>query len=115
MLYLHGLEVADMFRRRGLGRALVQAFMSAGGALGASEMFLTTGETDRPAQALHGALGGGLAEQGPTVIAGSYLRRTGAAISVGEGPPPLVTAHARASVGQPLSCSVLVRPWRATT
>lgn len=36
-------------------------------ARGASKMFLTTGEANRPARALYDALGGGLAEQGPTV------------------------------------------------
>jgi hypothetical protein len=30
-------------------------------------MFLTTGGANRPARALYDALGGGLAEQGPTV------------------------------------------------
>jgi len=67
MIYLHELEVAEAFRRRGLARALVDAFIEAGRALGASKMFLTTGEANTAARALYEQLGAGLAAQGPTV------------------------------------------------
>ena len=66
-VYLHEVEVAERFRRRGLGRALVEAFMDGGRRLGASRMFLTTGEANGPARALFEGLGAGLAEQGPTM------------------------------------------------
>jgi ribosomal protein S18 acetylase RimI-like enzyme len=67
MLYLHELEVAEDFRRRGLGRALVESFMDAGRAVGATKMFLTTGEANVAARGLYEQLGAGLAGQGPTV------------------------------------------------
>lgn len=67
MLYLHQLEVAQEHRRRGIGRALLHAFMSAGARAGATKMFLTTGDANAPARALYESLGGGLAAQGPTV------------------------------------------------
>ncbi|SCE94815.1 AAA domain-containing protein [Micromonospora chaiyaphumensis] len=67
MLYLHRLEVTQEHRRRGIGAALLRAFMSAGVQAGASRMFLTTGEANSPARALYESLGGGLAAQGPTV------------------------------------------------
>ncbi|MEU8185425.1 GNAT family N-acetyltransferase [Micromonospora sp. NPDC049044] len=67
MLYLHRLEVAQEHRRRGIGRALLRAFMLAGAQAGATRMFLTTGEANAPARALYESLGGGLAAQGPTV------------------------------------------------
>ncbi|MFF5229784.1 GNAT family N-acetyltransferase [Dactylosporangium sp. NPDC000521] len=67
MLYLHRLEVAHEHRRRGIGRALLRAFMTAGAQAGAGRMFLTTGEANAPARALYESLGGGLAAQGPTV------------------------------------------------
>lgn len=67
MLYLHELEVDGPLRRQGLGRSLVEAFMAAGRRLGASKMFLTTGEGNPGAQALYEGLGAMPAEQGPTV------------------------------------------------
>jgi ribosomal protein S18 acetylase RimI-like enzyme len=67
MIYLHELDVDERFRRRGVGRDLVVSFINAGRALGATKMFLTTGATNEPARALYEQLGGGLAEQGPTV------------------------------------------------
>jgi ribosomal protein S18 acetylase RimI-like enzyme len=67
MLYLHQLEVDETHRRTGIGRALLQAFMTAGAAAGASKMFLTTGADNTAARSLYDSLGGGLASQGPTV------------------------------------------------
>ncbi|NUS00419.1 MAG: GNAT family N-acetyltransferase, partial [Kribbellaceae bacterium] len=43
MLYLHQLEVAEPYRRKGIARELVSAFMNAGREAGATKMFLTTG------------------------------------------------------------------------
>jgi GNAT superfamily N-acetyltransferase len=67
MLYVHQLEVAETHRRQGIGRELVHTFMTSGAAAGASKMFLTTGADNASARALYDSLGGGLAEQGPTV------------------------------------------------
>lgn len=67
MVYLHNLEVAEHCRRRGLGRGLLTAFMAAGVELGATKMFLTTGELNTAARHLYESLGAGLAAQGPTV------------------------------------------------
>lgn len=67
MLYLHDVEVDQPYRRQGVGRSLVEAFMDAGRRAGASKMFLTTSEANMPARRLYEALGGGVAAQGPTV------------------------------------------------
>jgi ribosomal protein S18 acetylase RimI-like enzyme len=67
MLYLHNLEVAESSRRRGLGRELVRSFMAAGVELGATRMFLITGEANVAARRLYESMGAGLATQGPTV------------------------------------------------
>ncbi|RSM58460.1 N-acetyltransferase [Actinoplanes sp. ATCC 53533] len=67
MVYLHHLEVAGRCRRRGIGRELLRAFIEAGVRLGASKMFLTTGESNTVARRLYESMGAGLAAQGPTV------------------------------------------------
>ncbi|GAB1690747.1 hypothetical protein KRM28CT15_25500 [Krasilnikovia sp. M28-CT-15] len=67
MLYLHNLEVAERRRRHGIGRELLRAFIKAGVELGASKMFLTTGEDNTAARRLYESMGAGLATQGPTV------------------------------------------------
>lgn len=67
MLYLHGLEVAEEHRRQGHGRALLEAFTAVGRGAGATKMFLSTAEANRPARRLYDSMGGGLAAQGPTV------------------------------------------------
>ena len=67
MLYLHNLEVAEPCRRQGIGRGLLRSFMEAGAQLGASKMFLITGEQNGAARNLYESMGAGLAAQGPTV------------------------------------------------
>lgn len=67
MLYLHNLEVVEQRRRQGIGRELLRSFMEAGAQLGASKMFLITGEDNRAARSLYESMGAGLAAQGPTV------------------------------------------------
>jgi ribosomal protein S18 acetylase RimI-like enzyme len=67
MLYLHNLEVAEHHRQQGVGRKLLRSFMEAGVQLGASRMFLTTGESNMAARRLYESMGAGLAAQGPTV------------------------------------------------
>ncbi|GAA1603516.1 hypothetical protein GCM10009789_66920 [Kribbella sancticallisti] len=67
MLYLHQLEVDAAYRRQGIGRDLVTAFLKAGAETGATKMFLTTGADNIPARTLYESLGGDLASQGPTV------------------------------------------------
>ncbi len=66
MLYLHELEVAEERRRKGHGRALLEAFMAAGRTAGATKMFLLTAEANQPARRLYESMGGGLAAHGPT-------------------------------------------------
>src|SRR4051794_27055544 len=67
MLYLHALEVADEHRQQGHGRALLDAFITAGRNAGATKMFLLTAEANEPARRLYASIGGGLAAHGPTV------------------------------------------------
>jgi ribosomal protein S18 acetylase RimI-like enzyme len=66
-LYLHQLEVDEAHQRKGIGRQLLRAFMTAGALAGAAKMFLTTGAENTAARSLYDAMGGGLASQGPTV------------------------------------------------
>ncbi len=84
----HGVETEDgrsEFRVRldQLGEVvapsneLVRTFMTAGAAAGATKMFLTTGADNAGARALYDSLGGGLAEQGPTVNYWFLLDRHG--------------------------------------
>ncbi|GLY03181.1 GNAT family N-acetyltransferase [Actinoplanes sp. NBRC 101535] len=67
MVYLHHLEVAEQNRRRGIGRALLRAFMEAGAEFGATRMFLITGEANAGARHLYETMGATVATQGPTV------------------------------------------------
>jgi ribosomal protein S18 acetylase RimI-like enzyme len=67
MAYLHELEVVEDWRRRGLGRQLLGAFMATASFLGARRMFLNTGVDNVPARKLYESLGGRHAEQGGTV------------------------------------------------
>ncbi|MHB1445952.1 MAG: GNAT family N-acetyltransferase [Acidimicrobiales bacterium] len=67
MAYLHELEVATSHQGRGVGRELTTAFMRAASRAGAGRMFLSTAADNHRARALYESLGGGLAEQGPTV------------------------------------------------
>src|SRR4051812_5567119 len=66
MLYLHEIEVAEEHRRQGHGRGLLAAFMAAGSAARAAQMFLLTAGTNAPAQRLYESMGGGLARHGDT-------------------------------------------------
>jgi ribosomal protein S18 acetylase RimI-like enzyme len=67
MLYLHHLEVGERWRRRGVARALLSAFLDAGVRAGATRMFLTTGEHNTAARRLYESMGASPAAQGPTV------------------------------------------------
>jgi ribosomal protein S18 acetylase RimI-like enzyme len=67
MLYLHNLEVAESYRRQGIGRGLLRSFMEAGVQFGAAKMFLITGEDNAAARSLYESMGAGPATQGPTV------------------------------------------------
>ena len=97
MLHLHRVEVAQEHRRRGIGRALLRAFMSAGARAGASRMFLTTAEANAPARALYESLGGGLAAQGPTVSYWFLLKPdTTASGWTAPGPAAVQTSDCRA-------------------
>lgn len=97
MLYLHRLEVAQERRRRGIGRALLRAFMSAGVQAGANKMFLTTGKANAAARALYESMGGGLAAQGPTVSYWFLLQPdTLASADLAVGPQALQGADCRA-------------------
>lgn len=62
---IHGFSQA--YRRQGIGRGRLRAFMTAGVAGGATKMFLTTDAANTAARSLYDAMGGGLAAQGPTV------------------------------------------------
>lgn len=67
MAYVHELEVDDRHQGQGVGKALLRSFAAAVAERGASKMFLTTGAGNKSARSLYDSLGGGLAEQGPTV------------------------------------------------
>ncbi|WP_329026321.1 GNAT family N-acetyltransferase [Streptomyces sp. NBC_01423] len=67
MLYVHGLDVAEAHRRRGIGRNLLAAFMAAGREAGASTMFVFTDEANAVARSFYESMGGGPPAQGPSV------------------------------------------------
>lgn len=56
--YLHQLEVREGFRRRGIGRALVEQAMKLGGSRGSTRFWLSTGGHNEGAQALYDSMGG---------------------------------------------------------
>ncbi len=56
--YLHQLEVRDGFRRRGIGRALVQQAMCLSQRRGSTRFWLSTGGHNEAAQALYESMGG---------------------------------------------------------
>jgi len=58
MAYLHEIEVAERFRRRGIGWGLLQAFRTAAHCLGASKMFLFTEAGNTAARTLYEKAGG---------------------------------------------------------
>ncbi len=66
MAYLHSIDVAERHRRQGLGRALLDAFLTEATRRGAAKAFLTTGSTNTPARALYESAGAEIAAQGPT-------------------------------------------------
>ncbi|MFC5004179.1 GNAT family N-acetyltransferase [Dactylosporangium cerinum] len=92
MLYLHNLEVTESCRGRGIGRRLLRSFMEAGAQLGASKMFLVTGEENAAARGLYESMGAGLATQGPTVNYWFAL-------------PPTSSGSGDASSGEESSCN----------
>ncbi len=49
MAYLHELEVAEQYRRQGIGSGLLRAFLAAGREAGAYKMFLIADEAKTPA------------------------------------------------------------------
>ena len=49
-LYLHQIKVDEAHRRKGIGRELLRAFMTAGARAGATKMFLTTGAENTAAR-----------------------------------------------------------------
>lgn len=58
MAYLHELDVAATFRRRGIGAKLVRAAMDWSRERGATKFWLSTGGHNEVAQALYEHLGG---------------------------------------------------------
>lgn len=56
--YLHQLEVHSEFRRRGIGRGLVEQAMRLGRRRGSTRFWLSTGGHNESAQALYESMGG---------------------------------------------------------
>jgi ribosomal protein S18 acetylase RimI-like enzyme len=56
---LYGVHVVAGARRRGIGRALVSAFLEVARAEGHAKMWLFTGEANAPARSLYESLAGG--------------------------------------------------------
>ncbi len=57
-LMLYEIEVAGSVRRQGIGRALLAAFLNVGRRDGHAGVYLFTGESNGPAQALYRSLNG---------------------------------------------------------
>lgn len=73
--YLQELYVAPARRGQGLGRALLEATMSAAREAGATSIDLNTGETDREARGLYESAGFSNREGGPDGPAMLYYER----------------------------------------
>lgn len=57
MLFLYTIDVLPVFRRRGVGRKLIEAFRRAGERAGCGKTFVLTSETNAPAMALYAGTG----------------------------------------------------------
>jgi len=62
-VFLYELDVDERFRRRGIGRALVEEARELGKRVGAKEMWVETSYDNEPAQATYAAAGGTRAEE----------------------------------------------------
>jgi GNAT superfamily N-acetyltransferase len=62
-VFLYELDVDERFRRRGLGRALVEDARELGKRLGAKEMWVETSYDNEPAKRTYAAAGGTAAEE----------------------------------------------------
>ena len=62
-MFLYELDVDERFRRRGIGRALVEEARELGKRVGAKEMWVETSYDNEPAQATYAAAGGTRAEE----------------------------------------------------
>ncbi len=67
-LFLYSIDVAEMHRRQGIGRRLVEAFRQVGQESGCGSTFVPTSEQNIPAVRLHEAIGGKRATDSHAVI-----------------------------------------------